>query len=265
MKLVKAENEPYAKILLYGQPGSTKTRTAGSAALDERTAPVLMIDIGGNPISIRDYKEQPDLLRLEALGDLNPVYDFLRRGQSPEHTLVKQFGLRPPYKTVIVDGVTDLQRYSFSLVTGNLKVGPGDIPAATQIQHYGSVLAQMTMFARLFFALPMHVIITALEREDRDDGSGQISYRPLLLGQSAAEVSAYAYIVARMVHRGRLEARTLREMGDTIQASSVAVALFSPGGKYYAKDQTGRLGNYMVDPTMTKMLDLIFPPAKKAK
>jgi hypothetical protein len=263
MKRIKSENEPYIKMLLYGQPGSTKTRTAGSAALDERTSPTLMLDIGGNPISIRDYKQQPDLLRLENLADLNPVYDFLSRGQSPDHAIVKRFDLRPPYKTIIVDGVTDLQRYSFGMVTGNSKVGPGDIPAQTQIQHYGSVLAQMTTFARLFFALPMHVLITALEREDRDDGSGQIMYRPLLLGQSAAEVSAYAYVVARMVHRGRLEARTLREMGDTISANSVAVALFSPGGKYYAKDQTGRLGNYMVDPTMTAILDKVFPEVKK--
>jgi hypothetical protein len=170
--------------------------------------------------------------------------------------------LHPPYKTVVVDGVTDLQRYSFSMVTGNTKVGPGDIPAATQIQHYGSVLAQMTAFARMFFALPMHVIVTALEREDRDDGTGQIMYKPLLLGQSAAEVAAYAYVVARMVHRGRLETRTLREMGDAINAKSVAVALFAPAGKYYAKDQTGRLGEYMVDATMTKILDKVFPKDK---
>lgn len=264
MKRVKPLNE-HLKILLYGQPGSGKTRTAATANLDPRTGPVLHVDCAGNPVSIRDYSPLPDILRVDKMSDLNLIYDFLQKGQKPEHTIVKEYGLKPPYKTLVFDGVTELQRYSFAAVTGQATRGPGDIPTAYQRQHFGSVLSQMTNFARLFFSLPMHVIITALEKEERDEGTGSFYYRPLLLGQSAGEIAGYAFIVARMVHRARLDVRTLREMGDAINAPTAVVALFQPAGRYYAKDQTGALPPYIIGPTVGEVYNRVFGAEPETK
>lgn len=262
-KRMLLEKDEYLKILLYGQPGSTKTRTACTAALDPRMSPVLMLEQGGNPLSIREYEKLPDIIHIEKLEEYNPFYEWLAAGQPPDAPIVKLFDLKPPYKTVIIDSITEVQRYSFNIVTGNTKAGPGTIPASTEIQHFNKVLGQMVTFARLFFGLPnMHVILTSLEREDRDEATGVIMYKPLLWGQSGGEVAGYAYLVGRLVHRARLAGKELRLVEDAISEKTISVALFQPTGKYVAKDQYGCMGAYMADPSMTKLLNLLVgPPA----
>jgi hypothetical protein len=257
---------PYLKLMLYGQPGSGKTRTSGSAALDERSAPCLMLSSAGNPESIRNYDPLPDIIVMRELTDYNVWYEWLSMGQPADKKIVEQFDLHPPYKTLVVDGMTEVQRFSFDVVIGNKDVGPGDIPAPAQIQHFGRVLGQMVTFTRLFLALPMHVIVTSLERADKDDNTGGWEYKPLLWGQSAGEVPGYALAVARLVHRARIdykmtkaitEAHTSGILEDVLTQDTTTVALFKPSGKYVAKDQYGSIGAFMLDPTVAKILDRI--------
>ncbi len=258
---------PYLKLLLYGQPGSTKTRTSATAAMDPRTAPCLMLEQAGNPISIRHYEKKPDIVHIDKLDEYNPFYEWLRAGQPADAKIVAQFELNPPYKCLIIDGITEVQRYSFRQVVGTTQAGPGTIPATAEIQHFNKVLAQMITFANLFFGLSMHVIMTSLEREDRDESTGTIMYKPLLWGQSSGEVGGYALAVARLVHRARLDHRTEQEVNqasklgiieDAIQGTTVSVALFRPSGKYVAKDQYGSIGPYMADPSIPKLMDNIY-------
>jgi hypothetical protein len=259
---------PYIKALFYGQPGSTKTRTVATAAMDERLSPVLMLDSSGNPISIRNYPQLPDIVQIDSLTEYNPIYEWLAAGQPEEHGVPKSLDLHPPvpYKTVIIDGVTGVQRMSFSIVIGTTKAGPGTIQESAEFQHFNKVLAQMVTFAKLFYSLHMNVLITSLEREDVDEATKTIHYKPLLWGQSAGEVPGYAYLVSRLVHRARLEnkdkmdleeAHRLHIIEDSIGVGTVSVALFRPTGKYIAKDQYGKCGPFMVNPTMTKILDKI--------
>jgi hypothetical protein len=250
-------NEPYLRILLYGKPGSTKTRTACSAALDERTGPALLLNAAGNPISIRDYDPPPDIIDLEALKDVNAPYDWILKGQPESHPFCQAFDLNPPYKTLIVDQLTDIQRMSFAQVTGNKSMGPGDHPQRVQRQHFGSVLGQMVNFAKLYYSLPVHVIMTCLEKTTVNEATGAVTYSPLLWGQSDTEVPGYAYIVARLVHRSILPSKALRIIEDA-DANTTSVAFFVPSGTYLAKDQTGALGQWMADPTIGKMVDKIF-------
>lgn len=249
--------EPYLRMLLYGKPGSTKTRTAATAALDERTAPVLLLNAAGNPIAIRDYKPAPDVINIEDLKDVNAPYDWIRKGQPETHPFCKEFDLEPPYRTLIVDQLTDVQRLSFAHVTGNKNLAPGDHPARVQRQHFGAVLGQMVNFAKLYYSLPVHVIMTCLEKTTVNEATGAVSYSPLLWGQSDTEVPGYAYIVARLMHRSVLPNKALKIIED-VDANTVSVAFFTPGGTFYAKDQYGALGDWMAAPTLTKMVDKIF-------
>lgn len=250
---------PYLRLLLYGIPGSLKTRTAGTACLDERTSPVLWLDAAGNPVSIRDYPEHPDIIMVEELKDLNDPYNWIREGQPANHPFVKRFNLRPPYKCLVVDQITDVQRLSYNLVTGNTTTGPGDIPKAHQIQHFMGILNQMVNFAKSYYSLPLHVIMTAQEKTETDTTTGLTRNAPLLWGQADTEVPGYANVVARMVHRAVTKTALLKVIEDaTLEKVIDGVALFLPSGKYVAKDQFGRLGSYIVDPTVTKMLDLIY-------
>jgi hypothetical protein len=256
---VNLEEDLYAKVMLYGLPGSGKTRLAGSAALDPRMAPVLYLDAAGNPLSLRDYAQKPDILRVESLKDLNGVYSFLNGGQDAGHPLVKELGLRTDYKTIVFDGITELQRFGFAQLTGSERIGPGDMPKGVEIQQYGSILRMMTNLAQRFFALDMHVIVTALEREDQDQASGTITYRPLLAGQAAGEFPAYAYVLARLSHVGRVQRRDLKDVSATVADTqdSTNIAFFKPTERMMAKDQLGIGMPYMFDPTMTKILDAL--------
>jgi hypothetical protein len=249
--------DPYLRLLLYRKPGSTKTRTAGTAVFDERTHPVLYLNAAGNPISIREYDPAPDVIEIEQLKDVNEPYDWIRKGQPENHPFVKRLDLNPPYKTLVVDQLTDVQRMSFAHVTGNKNLAPGNHPERVQRQHFGSVLGQMVNFAKLYFDLPLHVIMTCLEKTTVNELTGAVTYSPLLWGQSDTEVPGYAYCVARLVHRSQTSKKVLRIVED-VDDSTVSVAFFTPGGTFYAKDQYGALGPWMADPSIPKMVDLIF-------
>ena len=255
--------------MLYGLPGSTKTRTAATAAWDERTAPVLHFDMGGNTRSVEDYVKQPDRILLETTKELNPFYNWLRKGQPANDPLVKQFELSPPYKTVVLDGVTGYQRGVFTTVSGQTNLGPGDIPVKFERGHYGQVLRTMTNFASLMFQLEMHVIVTALERSvlvGKVDEGGYYYFSPMLLGQSSTEVSAEAYAVARMLHIERLPTLDKKDISRAVSEKAkaeglpsvpdlISVADFRTTQYQFGKDQHLINTPRMVNPTITKMLD----------
>lgn len=251
------------KGLHYGMPGSNKTRSAFSAVYDRRIGNrVLGINLGGNPFSVREYNPHPKILELDEMADLNIVYDWLVKNQPKDHRMVGEFGCRPGYELLVFDGITDLQRMSMQRATGNQNVGPGQLPAAAQLQHYGQVLSQLTTFARLFFKLDMHVIVTALERQDNNQQNLVVGYKPLLQGQAAVEVASYAYVVARFMHRSRLTG-AMQKIADT-EKEADAVAIFKPSATWMAKDQYGTLGDYITiqadqakHPFITDVLDLI--------
>jgi hypothetical protein len=266
MKRIKATQSAYLKLCPYGQPGAGKTRFAGTAALDSRTAPVLWLNLSGNPLSIRDYEKHPDILDIEALDDVNQVYDWLTGGQKETDPIVKKYDLVPGYKTLVIDGITDVQREILTIVAGNQKVKPGTTPRPRELQHYNPSLDQMVMFAKYFFNLKkMHVIITALEREETDPDSQKKYYRPLLLGQAAGEVAGYAYTVMRMVPPDRIDRASKKKVGgETIdRPTTESIALLRGTSSYYAKDQHGTGLEFIVNPTVTAFLDAMgAPPAE---
>lgn len=256
---VQLKEEVFLRALFYGDPGSTKTRTTGSAALDERLSPVLYLNASGNPISIRDYEKQPDIVDMEKLPDFNAPYDWLVGGQKPDHVFPKTMGLeRAPYKTVIIDQLTDVQRMAFRVVLGAQSVGPGDFPVKREWAHYNKVLYQMTNFAKLYFSLPMHVIMTALETAKTNEETGSVKYMPSLEGTSIHEVPGYALLVGRLV-----PAQTMRpalykavvKANDDVEPD-YSVVFFKPSSRFLAKNQYGNeLGDFLVDPSMTDIID----------
>lgn len=250
----------YLRALVYGLPGNYKTRTVATAALDDRTWPTLMLECRGNPISIRDYDRHPDIVRVAELEDLNDPYDWIKRGQPKDDPLAKKFelGQDGPYKCIIVDQITEAQRMFFDRVMGTARLGPGSIPGKREWDHYNKVLYGMIQFSKLYYDLPIHVIMVAQEREGDVDSGRPIG--PLLEGQGQTEVSSYAELIIRMIARGSLEPKLKRVVPEDTQS----MAFFSPGeGNFYAKDQVsgGRLGKYMINPTMTKILDLVYGEA----
>ena len=258
--LRQPDRRSYLKMLWYGQPGSTKTRTTYSAALVDELWPVMVLESGGNPESSFSYERIPYIVELEKLKDLNDPYNWIEAGCKPTHKFAKQFGFTEPIKTVILDGITDIQRMSFGLVTGNQRLGPGDIGSRVERQHFGSVLNQMTRMAKYYFNLKCHVLVTALEKHQTNTAGSLIRIAPLIWGQSENEVSGYALVNARLVHNTNVSGAVKQYLKRTKQevGKNDSVVFFEPEGLIQAKDQYGRLPSYMTAPTMRKVYDAIY-------
>lgn len=267
MKLASLD-ATYLKALLYGAPGSQKTRTAYSATFDERFFPVLVLESAGNPLSTREYLPRPTILTMETLNDYGYPYDYILRNQPKDHEFavtLRKAGVEVPekFKTVIIDGSSETQRFAFRAVVPGADVDPGKVPAAYERQHFGRVLAAMTNWAYKFFKLDIHVILTSLEME-REDG-GILKKRPLYWGQSEGEISSYAYLIMRMAQVDNIDTRSKAVIaGDLEEAKrSQTVGFIRQSMSFYAKDQyglrekDGSLMRYMFDPTISKIWDAI--------
>lgn len=253
-------NEAYIKMLLTGRSGSTKTRTAYSATFDPRLQPVLAIDAGGQPRSIADYQPIPDIITVEGVADISTIYNWLKKGQPVRDVLVTQLELHPPYKTIIIDGFSEIQRLIIAGITGDPMKGAPDVSKERSM--YNTILAQTMAIAQAFYSLPLHIIGTVLEGERTEGEGGPTVYRPLLLGQSRDQLASYAEIVGRCVHVDRLTGSLKKALEHDINDSTISVAIFKSSARAEGKDQTGRLDDVMVDPTMMKILDCLIAPVK---
>lgn len=274
MRQVVLSGRSPLKLLIYGKPGKGKTTFAGSAALDPRTAPVLWIDAGGNTISLTRlgiFEGDPRLkpLALEKLSDLAECYRWFREGQKPQDVYALENGLTPPYRTLVFDGITQMQRLSFDAIMKTEDLSPGLIPPKPEWGHYRSVLGQMIGIASKFYTLRLHVIVTALEHPEPryltpgDNQSAYTYYEPLLAGQSVDEFPSWALNVGRIALSSTYDDMTVAANNARDTFSMIQ---FKATRYVDAKDQHN-FGPYHADPTITKLLDIMdakFPaPAKK--
>lgn len=273
MEIINLDNEMYQRWLIYGLAGSAKTSLAGSAELDERTSPALYIDAGGNPISLRRLEQRPHIIRMTRLADLNGIYDWLYKGQPSDHPMVTQGGCKPGYKTIILDGITRIQFMSFYVAMGNQDIPPGNMPSKPEWEHYQRVLLNMTNAFTQFYNLKMHVIVTALEDYERrfyDPDKSKLASKevmdsdyymqavPAIDGKSAERVPGMAELVVRMAHKERIEPVTLRKVEKQFERRvKYSVGQFQQTHIAYAKDQCNLGVDYMPDPTVTQIFDLL--------
>lgn len=256
MKRIEIRNSKHIKIMPYGYPGSGKTHFCGTFSEDERSAPVLHIDCGGNPETLGNFETIADVLRIEKIAELNAIYDWFVKGQTFDHQLVDKMGVTPGYKTLIFDGISDLQRYSFDAVMATEGNAPASISRAAEWSDYRGVLSQMTKIAKAFFSLEnIHIVITAWEKTETDIDTGAMRFRPFLQGQSIDTVPGYALCVGRMINPARADGSIAKLLKDKPDAKSIIV--FQPGKSYDAKDQNGFNVPAMINPTATKLLDLL--------
>lgn len=269
--------ESLLRSLIYGDSGSGKTYLVGTATCDERSRPLLVLNARGQPITLRLFSSPPLVIDVSEMSDFNAPYEWIMAGQ--EWKWIEQYrkvgkgsraqfasavydyfeGEPGSFKAVSVDSVTWVQRVSLSQIAGNQTVMPGDMPARTQIQHWGQTLAQLTNLCDLYFQLPVHVIITALTRHDRIEAMGQTMFYPFLWGQSSLEIPSLAELVGRLMPLESVDASTamaFRKDVPTEWANAWNVLLTKGGRNYMAKWQ-GVLNNpeAMLDPTVAKLLD----------
>jgi hypothetical protein len=247
MKKIKvsdlADKSQYLRVLVYGEPGVGKTWFGASACLDEATSPVLYLDYCGQAASMQanpEYlkaieEERLVLLELEKYQDLNHVYTWLFTGKFPD-------GIPTP-KTVVVDSVTELQRLEVNRRAGNApNVFLTDVERP-QIQDWGKLLDQFVLLAKVFYALPYHIVFSALEMAQMDDREKVIAARPAFQGQARRLFPAYALTVLHL-------RRAARNLGVYNVGYTAAV-------KARSKDQTGCFPAVIPAPTIPMLVRLL--------
>jgi hypothetical protein len=274
VQIVNLDTPETLAVLTYGQPGSGKTTFLGSACDDERSYPMLHVDVSGNPETLTKRQSttkpstlgrKPYVLKLQKLKELNAIYDWFAKGQPDAHVMVDKMGCTPGYKALGLDGVTAIQRKSFAIVTGQ-ELQPGDIPLKAEWPHYAAVLRQMLTIATAFLQelRSVHVLVSCLEHTEQRyliPGEAKTVYtyfEPGLSGQAVTELPGEALAVLRFAHKSQVPSDIAKKLN-----AQYTIAQLSPSRLAYAKDQHHLGGTriddttYMADPTVAKMLDAL--------
>jgi len=221
-----AEITPYLNILPYGPPGVGKTVLAGTAADHPETSPVLILDIEGGTLSIRNKKV--DVVRVESVEALVKIYEQL---------MAENDGY---YKTCVIDSLTELQKLDMIDIMRELQSRRPDIDIPSQ-REWGISIDHMRKIVRGFRDLPMNTIFTALVNIDKDN-NGVVTYTPSLPGKLKMEISGFVDVVGYMT--------TAVEDGNSIRRIQ-----FAQTSKVIAKDRSAKLGDVVDNPTIPMLWD----------
>jgi len=262
---IQAQAGEHIKLLTYGKAGSGKTWLSYSASVDERTSPVLAIDCIGNPGSVFGMAKDVTLVQLDNIKDLSTIIDFLLKDQPKDHLFRKLMGLDNSirFKTLIIDSLTEIQTMMLEAITGADKIVVGENRPQTQIQHFGQVLGQTLNFIKVIMKLPLNIICTALEDEDRNAQNVVTKYDILLQGKAKQQVPGIFHTLCRTITFNKfpptyLDAINKEAVKQGIKLTPTTnIGLFAPIGNFEAKDQgKPQLPSYIIQPTISKILDI---------
>ena len=196
----------YAKVVLYGPPGSGKT-TMGATFPD-----VLFLSAESGLLSVRD--RAIDVWTINGWEDLEEAYDFLRKG---DHR----------YKSVVIDSLTEVQK---KLNEHIVKKFPGkrrDYDDLMSQSDWGYAIDKLRKMCRAFRDLPLNVVFIALDQQE--PGEAETITKPALSGKTMA-VELMGWVDAAIYCPGptKDEDGNMQYLGQTIPAKGRMAKLRVP-------------------------------------
>lgn len=231
----------WVNLFLYAEPGAGKTYFIGTAEDDERLRPVLIFDVEGGMMTLRD-KPGIDVITVRSMQEVEDKYNKLYHSIKIDPVTGKPSMY---YKSVGVDSLTELadldmrtvmkQAYSRKPETVDI-----DVPSPRE---WGIVRNHIRLITRGFKDLPCHCVFTGGLGIDQPEGQ-PAKYRPAFAGKLIREVPGFfdvvGYYSAR--NRGGEITRTLQVIGTD---------------RVLAKDRTKVLGQSVENPTLSSIWDTV--------
>src|SRR5215831_19271136 len=182
----------YINLLVYGNSGVGKTLLCGSAWDVPEMRPVLVLDVEGGTLTLREKYPSVDVVRVDSWSDMQKVYDALYNGAE--------------YRTVILDSLSEIQKFSMSTIMRDVKRSdPGRDEEVPGIREWGKNLWQVRAVVRGFRDLPMNVLFTAHADHERDTRTGLDKSNISIQGRSRIEVPGFVDFVCYMYMKMRDE------------------------------------------------------------
>lgn len=223
------ETDPFLKMVLYGNYGTGKTVLAASSEDSPEMREVLFVDCEAGTLSIRKRKN----LHRFPVTEYRHVNDLVGYLRSKD--------LTDKYRTVIIDSITEIAKQVIrQCIVEGRNANPNHDRDIAEQRDWQRYTERMRVIIRAMRDAPVNVIMTALERENKDDATGAITVGPMVQGQQVAvDLGAYVDIVGRMTAINKGAGRKI---------------LLQPDGKYAAKDRSGLLPPEIENPTMSDIM-----------
>jgi hypothetical protein len=193
-----AEYGKYLKVLIAGDPGAGKTRSASTW-----DAP-LIASLGANLMSVADRGTA--FVEITSSAELSELREALNHPAAEREAL---FGF--PVNTIVID---TLDHYQEVLIVERKQATKADFTPGDW-QWLGD---EMAAVVRGFRNLPLHVVFHLHLKLTEDILSGQVYFRPSLVGQMGDKIAAYVDVALAFKGSSLLNedgSRTLRRWAQT--------------------------------------------------
>ena len=232
------EMHHHLKALVYGDSGVGKTYLAGSAEGHEGMQGTLIANLEGGLLTLAG-----------GTADTTERITETAQLQGLLFQLSPSGALHGKYQTLVIDSLTELQALTLSeILTAECKAKPKRDPNKLELQDYGKSAVMVRSLMRHARNLDMHVIITALAKEEIPEGGKHpTNVRPDAISTTCRST------MALMDHVWYLAVKS-NDDGTPYRA-----LLTQPTGPYKAKTRgelfARTLGNVVRDPDLAEIYD----------
>ena len=264
------------KNCFYGKPGVGKTRLAASAEAIPEFRDVILIDAEAGTTSLRDSNPTIPTITIDDWSSFARIYNFLRihcRYQEEyllgnqefkgkllkleEELMGDEVGQEPLIiRTVILDSLTEIQKFAMAFVLDiDLATWELDSPfKLPKFKEWGENTEYVRLLVRHFRNLGVNLILTAHDKTIRDERTGKTDVCVSLPGKLPQEILGFLDVCGYLYVPTKQQTES-DSADESISDEFRNVILFQTNGKYVAKDRYERLGKYMVNPTMEKIVN----------
>jgi phage nucleotide-binding protein len=246
-RIMKASKLPRRqRFLIYGEPGTRKTRLAASAPKP------LIIDVNDQGFDSVRKDFDPRYFLLDRWDDLNDIYWYLQAGNHD-------------FETVVIDHVTNLQNICMNFVLGDeASRDASRDPDMPSRQAWGKVGQLMKTQIINFRNLPMNVVFLAHVRSNEIEAEDDETYIKLTPEVSPQIQKVLTGAVGTIGLMTKKEVWVKNKAKGTKRREVRTRLMFGDSERYVSKDRNGVFGEYIDAPDLTNMLDIIYEK-KEAK